>query len=282
MKWWKSLQTIATALLRDLGEGVRYRLRIPYALNAEIISNPARPRETYVFIHGVGNTLHSWDGVYAGLPDDVRVIGIDLLGFGLSPKPSRVEYNVKFQARSVARTLLKLRLTQRPVIIGHSLGALVAIEINRRYPYMSKHLVLCSPPIYEESSRLEGQRSRDESLRSLYRIIRRHPDAIERIAPLAVRLGLASSSLRVTKETLPAYVASLELSIENQTALRDTGRARIPIDILFGRFDPLVVGRRLQALASENDNITLHRISAGHEVTGRYVGRLLSILDTEG
>lgn len=273
----RSIRVIAGALWKSLLEGIQYSLRIPYTLNAEVIAQPKHPVETYVFIHGVGNTLHSWDEVYKKLPRDVRVIGIDLLGFGASPKPGRAEYNVRLQARSVMKTLLKLRLLQRPVVIGHSLGALVAIELNRRYPYIPKRLVLCSPPLYEAPQSL-GRSSRDETLRALYRHIRRHPEAIERIAPLAVRLGLASKSLHVTAETLPAYVASLELSIENQTALQDIRTAKIPVDIIYGLFDPLVVGGHLQNLMTERQNITLHRISAAHEVRGRYVTKLISVL----
>lgn len=273
----RSILTTLRLLWGGLVENIQYRLKIPYTLNAEVIAQPKNHRETYVFIHGVGNTLHSWDEVYRDLPSDVRVIGIDLLGFGLSPKPRHAEYNVRLQARSVMKTLVRLRLLQRPVVIGHSLGALVAIEMNRRYPYISKRLVLCSPPLYTAPG-VSRRNSRDETLRTLYRLIRRHPSAIERIAPLAVKLGLASKSLFVTQETLPAYIASLELSIENQTSLYDVQATKTPVDILYGLFDPLVISTHLQDLDKKRSNITLHRISAGHEVQGRFVSKLTALL----
>lgn len=125
--WWRrSLDTL------------RYALRIPYTLNVEVIQPSRRSGRAYVFIHGIGNTLHSWDEVCRGMPDDARLIKVDLLGFGDSPKPRRAVYDARFQARCVLKTLLGLRFARRPVIVGHSLGALVAIEIARRYPVLFK------------------------------------------------------------------------------------------------------------------------------------------------
>ena len=65
-----------------------------------------------------------------------------MLGFGQSPRPQWAVYDAKTQARSVIATLLKLRFSTPLTIVGHSLGALVAIEMALRYPLLVKKLFL--------------------------------------------------------------------------------------------------------------------------------------------
>ena len=255
-------------------------LRIPYGLHTYEFQSPKKPRATYIFIHGIGNTLHSWDDVVARMPRDVRIIGIDLLGFGESPKPDWVVYNAKTQARSVALTLLGLGLVQQPIIVGHSLGALIAVEIAKRYPLIPKKLVLCSPPFYQPEAIEKGMLSfsADDTLRSLYRVARRHPEQLERMSPLAVKLGLANKALSITNDNVASYVAALEASIINQTSLEDVARLKLPIKLFVGVFDPVVIRKHLVLLAKNNANITLTTINAGHEVIGGYSKRLAAYL----
>ncbi len=263
-----------------VSSAVHRYLRIPYTLHSYEFQSPKKPRATYIFIHGIGNTLHSWDDVVALMPTDVRIIGLDLLGFGESPKPAWAVYNAKTQARSVALTLLSLGLVQQPVIVGHSLGALIAVEIAKRYPLIPKRLVLCSPPFYKPESPEKGllSLSADDALRSLYRVARRHPERLERMSPLAVKLGLANKALSITGDNVASYVAALEASIINQTSLEDARRLKLPIKVFIGVFDPVVIRKHLVVLAKENPNITLTTINAGHEVIGGYGKRLAAYL----
>ena len=124
-------------------------LKVPYALHAEVIRSEKQPVATVLFIHGIGNNGHAWDEVIAKLPSDIKIVTVDLLGFGQSPSPSWALYDARTQARSVLATFLKLRLRGPIIIVGHSLGALVAVDIARRYPLIVKSLILCSPPFYQ-------------------------------------------------------------------------------------------------------------------------------------
>jgi len=254
-------------------------LRIPYTLNTVYFQNPKKPRATYIFIHGIGNTLHSWDEVVKKMPDDVRLIGIDLLGFGESPKPNWVEYNAKSQAKSVALSILNMRLVQQPILVGHSLGALVSVEIAKRYSLIVKELVLCSPPFYsQEANKKRGLKSYDDMLRELYRFAKKHPDELEKLSPRAVKLGFANRALNITSDNVGSYVAALESSIINQTSLEDVARLKLPITIFYGAFDPVVVSKHIVKLGKENENITVKRLLAAHEVVGPYVGAVVKFL----
>lgn len=252
-------------------------LRIPYALHTFEFRSPKKPRATYVFIHGIGNSLHSWDEVVAKMPRDVRIIGVDLLGFGRSPKPSWAVYDAKRQAQSVGVTLIKLRLTQQPIIVGHSLGALVAVEIAKRYPFLPNRLVLCSPPFYEPKSNASGL-SADGMLRTLYHTAMKHPGQLIHLSPLLVKMGIANKSLDINDANITSYINTLEAAIISQTSLDDVTKLKLPITIFYGRFDPVVVSKHIIGLDKQCDTITAIRVPYAHEIIGGYVDELSTYL----
>lgn len=256
-------------------------LKVPYTLNVHEFRKPKKPKATYVLIHGIGNNLHSWDELVAQMPKNVRIIGIDLLGFGKSPKPEWAIYNAKTQARSVAMTLLGLRLVQQPIIIGHSLGALVAVELAKRYSIVPKRLVLCSPPFYRPKFDKKMIGSPEDMLRMIYEAARKYPEQFEKLSPYAVKMGLANKTMNVSGENVSSYMAALESSIINQTSLEDVTELKLPIDIFYGAFDPVVIKKHITKLAKTNENVTAKRLSAGHEVVGGYVKSLARYLNGE-
>jgi len=246
-------------------------LKIPYTLHVTEFLSPKRPKATFILIHGIGNSAKAWEEVIPLLPKNIRVIGIDLLGFGKSPKPIWAKYNAKTQARSVGATLLKLRLFQQPTIVGHSLGGLVAVEVAKRYPLLIKQLVLCSPPFYKPTEEKRRLLQRDEILKDLYRRMQKYPQTLESLSPLVVKLKLAASAFDVNATNSGAYVEALESSIINQTSLADAAKLKLPISVLYGTLDPVVIGANIRSLEKRNENVEVKKITTGHEIKGRYV-----------
>ena len=245
-------------------------LKVPYTLHVTKFATPKRPKATFVLIHGIGNSAKAWDEVVSYLPDNVRVIGIDLLGFGQSPRPGWIKYDARTQARAVGATLLKLRLTQRPTLVGHSLGSLVAIEVAKRYPFLAKNLILCSPPFYKQTAEKRRLLQRDEILKDLYRRAKKFPQTLESISPLIVKLKLATKAFDVNAGNVSTYFEALESSMVNQTSLEDATRLNLPMTIMYGTLDPVVIGSHIQKLAKSNSNVTAKKIVTGHELMGRY------------
>jgi pimeloyl-ACP methyl ester carboxylesterase len=249
-------------------------LRVPYTLNVHEFHKPPKPKATYVLIHGIGNSLHSWDEVVEKMPKDVRIIGIDLLGFGKSPKPEWAIYDAKTQARSVGLTLLGLRLVQQPILVGHSLGALVAVEVAKRYSLIPKRLVLCSPPFYSPRVDTKKVGSPDDMLRTIYSIAKKNPERLAKFSSMAVKLGLANKTLDISQDNIPSYIATLESSIINQTSLEDVAKLKLPIDIFYGSFDPVVIKKHITGLAEKMDNVSATRLNGAHEIVGGYAKTL--------
>ncbi len=242
--------------------------RVPYTLHVTRFQDPKHPRATLVFLHGIGNTADAWSEVVTHVPKDVRAIGIDLLGFGRSPKPTWVRYDATQQARAVGMTLAKLGYAQRVVLVGHSLGALVSVAIAKRYPFAVQSMILCSPPFYKPKRK--GVLSYEDMLRMLYDAARHNPEQLMKLFPIAKKLGIANPALNVNDDNIAAYVAALNSSIINQSSLQDLQRIRIPTHILYGTLDPVIIPANITKLAKDYDHVTSKKILTAHEVVGTY------------
>ncbi len=90
-----------------------------------------RGRPTIVFLHGLGGDLNLWREQVAALHTKARLILIDLPGHGGSEAPA--SYSMRGFARAV-KAVLKQTNTERAILVGHSIGALIALEVDRTYP----------------------------------------------------------------------------------------------------------------------------------------------------
>lgn len=245
-------------------------LRMPYRLNVQYVHRVKKPRATIIFIHGIGSSGAEWQEVVRRLPDSVSVVTIDLLGFGQSPKPEWARYDAVEQARSVIATLLRQPITGRVTIVGHSLGALVAVEVAKRYPLLVSSLVLCSPPFYNPD-RAGKLPNADRILQNLFNQVERNQEYFLKFAAMAIKYKLVNPAFSVTKETLPSYIQTLKASIISQSAFNDVQTIKRPITIIYGSLDPLVIDRNLKEIAKANPSVTLSKILVGHEIIGRFV-----------
>ena len=102
--------------------------------------------EPIVLLHGFLASSHYFKALRERLAMTHTVISIDLLGFGKSPKPVST-YTYEEQVSAIHATLASLGIS-RFVLIGHSLGALVALRYAITHPEQVKHLGLLHPPMY--------------------------------------------------------------------------------------------------------------------------------------
>lgn len=253
-------------------------LKVPYTLNVGVLRNVKKPRATLLFIHGIGTSSAEWDETIEKLPDDIAILTIDLLGFGESPAPYWALYDAQTQAKSVITTLLKLRLRRRLVVVGHSLGALVAIEVAKRYPLLVKSLVLCAPPLYRSSTKRLLPNG-DDVLKYIYSRLDKHPAELVALSRLAVKYKLAAKTINLTTDNIGSYLATLKASIVNQTSFDDLKELQKPVTICYGAFDAVIIEKNYKRIARDNSSVKLVKILAGHEVTGRFIKPLVREID---
>lgn len=249
---------------------------MPYTLHVYRRSTVKKPRATLVFLHGIGNSGVTWDEVSAGLPDDIDLYVIDLLGFGDSPKPSWAVYDAKTQARALSKTLLVNCEFSKVILIGHSMGSLVAVEYSKRYPRSVRALLLCSPPIYNTEREGSGKLlfDREEQLKRLMGLAASRPADLLLVTRLAKTVKLLNPEFDVTKLNTDTYTAALRTNILSQTSLRDIVLLKQPLTIIYGILDPFIISENIKAVTQNRPNVTTESFIGGHEIVGRYVGRI--------
>jgi len=99
---------------------------------------------TVVLLHG-----NNFAGFYYGGPIDVlrregfRVVVPDQIGYGRSSKPI-IPYNFNDMARNTRLILQSLKI-DRAMIVGHSMGGMLAARFATQYPQVTERLVLYNP-----------------------------------------------------------------------------------------------------------------------------------------
>jgi pimeloyl-ACP methyl ester carboxylesterase len=108
--------------------------------------NPAQDSNApaILLLHGFGAALGHWRGNYNDLAQDRKVYAMDLLGFGNSEKPPSF-YGTSVWVEQVF-DFWQTFIRQPIILVGNSVGALVALMATNLHPEMSKGLVAISLP----------------------------------------------------------------------------------------------------------------------------------------
>lgn len=119
-------------------------------------SRPAGP--TVVLFHGVTRCRDDWQGVLPGLdrvagPRGWRVIAVDHRGHGDSARADR--YLVTDYVADAVR-LVRDEIAAPVVLVGHSLGGMVAAGVAAELPDLVRAAVLEDPPFQGMAARIHG------------------------------------------------------------------------------------------------------------------------------
>lgn len=83
---------------------------------------------TIVLIHGIGHRRQAWRDVIGLLSPDFDVIALDLPGHGESPDIDLDGRSAKEAVRAELETLLEHLNVSEPIMVGNSLGGMIALE----------------------------------------------------------------------------------------------------------------------------------------------------------
>jgi cis-3-alkyl-4-acyloxetan-2-one decarboxylase len=229
-----------------------------------------------VLLHGMAASRRYWEGLIPDLSKSHRVIAIDLLGFGLSPKPKNVTYNSETHINAILDTLNHLGITGPFILVGHSMGALLALKFARRYPEKVNKLTLVSMPIYKsaEEAKLhitKGIKSRElayygwtsnilcSTWCGFLRPISKH------VAKLYIKNQPPHVAEDSVYHTWQAYSQSLENVIAKQTVEADLQKLRMPAVMMYGdREGPPTLDNLQQLKLSKN--VRLQVVPGSHNL----------------
>ena len=230
-----------------------------------------------VMIHGIASSSVTFQNVVPLLEGEYRCISIDLLGFGASPAPADSEYRLEDHVDALARTIRSLKLRQPFVLVGHSMGGLIAPRYAARHRHKVKRLVLVSPPIYVTPSALSNELDRglqDLYLR-VYRFMREYPEITQRNAGVLARFTPIPNVFDLTAANWVPFVKSLENTIESQTAISDLASLRIPIEIVYGTLDEFASPGGIR-IAERLRGVTVTRVRASDHLIGKRLARAVA------
>lgn len=106
-----------------------------------------------VFLHGFLTYSYLWRTITPGLTYGNAIYTLDLMGFGFSEKPYRVPYSVDTYVAQLGKVLDTLHL-DKPILVGHDIGAPIVTLYALRNPGKVRKLVLMDAPLYEAPPRL--------------------------------------------------------------------------------------------------------------------------------
>src|SRR5437868_8826888 len=99
---------------------------------------------TVIFLHEIGGSLDSWDGVAPELAKRFRVFRYDQRGFGLSEK-TRAHYSVDDLTNDLQALIDSLKLQPPFHIVSLAASSMQALTYYKRSPERVASLVFCNP-----------------------------------------------------------------------------------------------------------------------------------------
>lgn len=161
MKRFTLLLCLAAGLLTMMSSYVpRYNVRIyPYETRhmdfvsqkqtvfmAYMYEKPAKPNgKTVLLLHGKNFSCSYWGDVMSALLSaDYTVVAPDQIGFGKSTMPAAYQYSFQ-QLAFNTKLLLDSLGVKKTIVLGHSMGGMLAMRFAMMYPDATEQLILEDP-----------------------------------------------------------------------------------------------------------------------------------------
>lgn len=120
-----------------------------YAFFPGIVGRPSRSSTPIVLLHGFVSSRNYWKRVIPFLTQQgYPVIAIDLLGFGSARHLPTREYTYDSHINHIEKCLENAGVTSRCILVGHSMGALLAAHYANTHRSNIAKLILLHPPFY--------------------------------------------------------------------------------------------------------------------------------------
>lgn len=116
-------------MMKAKGDGIQIQLAVLEGKGKQILC-----------IHGLTANGRFWDCLAAALTPQHKVIAMDLRGRGLSDKPN-TGYSIEHHCKDIL-ALMNDQGFERPVLMGHSLGAFISLVFAAKHPQRVDRLIL--------------------------------------------------------------------------------------------------------------------------------------------
>lgn len=212
---------------------------VSYRTPAKYIRDYPGDGHTIVLLHGFLASKTYWRKLVPVLKKSGhRVIAIDLLGFGASPKPKSITYSYEDHIAHIKSVLERSDIEGTVSLVGHSMGGLLALRYARLHPREVASVCLLHPPIYQ---------TREEVMNTLrdtgytYRFLL--DSGYRHVAWVLLRkFGPFSSHSRYSRE------GSLKNVIAQAAFFKDLKHLKQPLLLVVGKADRKIYRDNLEAI----------------------------------
>jgi pimeloyl-ACP methyl ester carboxylesterase len=247
-----------------------------------------------VLLHGNGSMIEDFES--SGLIDlaakKYRVIAFDRPGFGHSKRPRTTIWTPEAQADLLAAALKQMGV-QRPIVLGHSWGTLVALALASKYPGEIQALVLASgyyypnaradvvilsPPVIPLIGDLLSYTVAPLMSRLIWPLLLRK---IFDPSPVPEKFKGFPQEMAVRPSQIRASAAESALMIPSaHTLQRQYQMLRMPVAIVAGAEDRLIESEQSAHLHRDIPHSTLKSVpGTGHMVHQTATGEIMTAID---
>ena len=136
----------------------------PENINLNYKTVQYRADENILLLHGLAGSMNYWDRGISAAGNTHNLYMPDLLGFGDSPK-TKSEYTIDEHLIGIEKLMVKEKLNNgRTLVIGHSMGALLALALVSRHPDWYGGITLISLPVFSNREDMKNQYKESGSL----------------------------------------------------------------------------------------------------------------------
>ena len=259
-----------------------WRIRYTHLFEPASVAEDVTPEAPLLLLHGAGSSLEQWRENLMAFAQDRPVYALDLLGFGGSQKVAIALGTDLWVAQVAAFWQTYLR---RPMILmGHSLGASVALQAATTHPNQIDRLVMLTLPAARQEiggsaakigAVVEGWFASPLLIRPLFKLVRK-PGLIRSVLtklyrqPERVDDALLEGFVRPTQERGAArtfcYLVKSRTSDNFSPTTRDLiPLLHVPTLLLWGKDDrviPIAWGRYVNTLSAQLTFVEIE--NAGH------------------
>ena len=254
-------------------------LKIPLTMRVRYDhSMSQKPELTIIFLHGIAASYNTWREMLPTLTHDkdlakVRFVALDLIGFGKSEKPDWYGYDYASYRKALTHTIKKLKIHTPIVLCGHSMGCLISIDYATNGDRLIDQLILLSPPIIKAN---EVAGFQDQIYTKIYGELRAHTGA-KAVGFVAGFIDALSSFEKRSLDTV-AFRKTMDNIILNKDNYGMAVNLKMPMEVVHGRLDPLVIGANLHKVSERNQHFHLTESFGGHDMTGAKAKKATKII----
>lgn len=252
----------------------------PYQLRLQIDQGTGQP---VVFLHGIAAKANAWTEVMDELDkNQFRAVAFDLLGFGESPQPDWLDYSVDDHARAVAKSIKQAKLGGPVILVGHSMGAVIAARVARLYPKLVGHLILYQVPVYSDSAEMGLRDIRNRAYLRFLDTLADNQKSTLRSARLLEKLARRAVQFTLSEDNWPAFEKSIRNTVMQEDVFEDVGALDIKTDIIYGTYDPIVLRRSMRRAFQGSALVRFHRAVETHRISPKAGKLIIKLIESVG